>query len=112
MNWIKSIFRWLGAGSPKKPNVTGVHEAMGCLDAFQIIYEKGGRAQHSVKWSPVHYIHYDPASKCFREKDEAYGNDFINRWDMTPEELNEWFSRNRTHEYVDAAWVILPESKK
>ena len=22
MNWIKSIFKWLGAGSPKKPNVT------------------------------------------------------------------------------------------
>ena len=67
MNPIKWILNWLGAGSPKKQNVTGVHNARSWSDAEKIAklgYYKVSRFNEKPDgW----FLEWDEVDKVFRE---------------------------------------------
>ena len=47
MNWIKAIFKWLGAGSPKKENVTFTEDAKWyTYDEAMLMVQEGWEVRH------------------------------------------------------------------
>ena len=66
MNLILSIFKWLGAGSPKKENVTGAHQARSWSDAEKIV--KLGEKVFRFNERPAGwFVEWDDVDKVFRE---------------------------------------------
>ena len=66
MNPIKWILNWLGAGSPRKENVTGAHQARSWSDAEKIV--KLGYKVSRFKEKPVGwFVEWDDVDKVFRE---------------------------------------------
>jgi len=104
MNWIKAIFKWLGAGSPKKQNVDySSVEAMTCLEAFEKLVHSGGKVQRR-QWEHQHFIEYDPHSKTFTEEGHLDVGE-TDRWRMDIFGIEEWFAANRTVDYVSTDWT-------
>ena len=67
MNWIKAIFKWLGAGSPKKQNVTGVHNAMSWVDASAAAWSNGDKISRFNERPAGWFVEWDDTDKVFRE---------------------------------------------
>jgi hypothetical protein len=67
------------------------------------LFSAGGRAQRFI-WSPDHFMDYDPERGFYREFTAADGR--VNTWDMPPVELEAWFARNRTADFVSCDWVV------
>ena len=65
MNLILSIFKWLGAGSPKKQNVTGM-EAMGWPKA-RLSAMQGFRVSRFNEKPNEWFVEWDNTDKVFRE---------------------------------------------
>ena len=77
MNWIKSIFKWLGAGSPKKPNVTGVHNGRYWNDAEKAIH--AGLKISNIRWAKSEWLYEKDGQIMHHSK---YGD--------TPYEVTDW----------------------